>query len=253
MDLRVKPPAAFDARTAPLPHGTEVTTSVDRVHDGRVVSQGAVGRIVRIEGDLVDVAIVGVGTLRYARGEITPRKSGQMQYAVRRANAWESLHPCIVVSTTVGSRAWGLADEASDTDLRGVFALPLPWTLGLVAAPEDLVSADGSATYWEITKAVRNALRADPNTLEALFVPSARASDDVGEWLLAARDAFASVEIYGSFGRYALSQLKRLEQSSRLAKHRTQVIAWLRAEPQLSLDEVATRLARISPRAVRTM
>jgi predicted nucleotidyltransferase len=155
-----------------------------------------------------------------------------------------------VLDTTVGSRAWGLADASSDEDHRGVFALPLPWTLGLVAPPEDLVSADGSSTYWAAGKAVRQALRADPNTLEMLFLPNARALDPIGEWLLAERDAFVSVEIYGTFGRYALGQLRRLEQGLRLAEHRAVVLEWLRADPTLSLDALAAKLAAVSTRAM---
>jgi hypothetical protein len=136
--------------------------------------------------------------------------------------------------------------------VRGAFVLPFGWTLGLGDPPRDLVSTDGSATYWEAGKAVRQALRADPNTLELLFVPSARAKDEMGEWLLAERDAFVSIEIYGSFGRYALSQLKRLVQTRRLAEHRELVLAWLREDPAPTLDQVAARLAQVSPRAAPT-
>jgi hypothetical protein len=114
--------------------------------------------------------------------------------------------------------------------------------MGLVAPPEDLVSADGSTTFWEIEKAIRQALRADPNTLELLFVDSARAVDPIGEWILEARDAFVSAELYGTFGRYAVSQLKKLEQSLRLHRHRTLVLTWLRTG-DTSLDQVAARLA----------
>jgi hypothetical protein len=252
VSLRIQRLASLDPRAAPLPHGTEVTTGVDRVHDGRVVAQGAVGRVVRIEGDTIDVAIVGVGTLRFAREEVTPRKVGQVQFAARRAASWDALRACTVIETRVGSHAWGLADETSDVDVRGVFALPLPWSLGLVSPPDDLVSADGSATLWVVDKAVRSALRADPNVLETLFVPGVLALDPIGEWLLEVRDAFVSTEIYGSFGRYALSQLKRLGQSARLAEHRTDVLDWLRSEPNVTLDEIASRLARISPRAAPT-
>jgi predicted nucleotidyltransferase len=147
-----------------------------------------------------------------------------------------------VLEATVGSHAWGLADEASDVDHRGVFALPFSWTQGLVAPPEDLVSADGSATYWAAGKAIRQALRADPNTLEMLFLPSAKPLDPIGEWILAERDAFVSVEIYGTFGRYALGQLRRLEQGLRLAEHRATILEWLRNEPTLTLDEVGERI-----------
>jgi hypothetical protein len=47
---------------------------------------------------------------------------------------------------------------------------------------------------------VHQAVRADPNTLELLFVPTARAVDPIGEWLLEARDAFVSADLFGSFG-----------------------------------------------------
>jgi predicted nucleotidyltransferase len=252
MDLRLHNLERLDERAVPLPHGTEVVTRVDRLVDERRVPQGTTGRVTQTEGDSLEVTIVGVGVLRYARGELTPRRHGQALFAERRANAWDALRPCVVLETVVGSRAWGLAEASSDEDLRGVFALPLPWTQGLVAPPEDLVSADGSASYWAIGKTVRQGLRADPNTLEMLFVPGARASDPIGEWLLEAREALVSVEIYGTFGRYALAQLHRLEQGLRLAEHRALVLEWLRQDPGLTLDALASRLAKLSLRAAPT-
>ncbi len=241
-----------DPLAVPLPHGTEVTTRVERFADSRRVPQGVVGRIVRARDGGFDVALVGVGEVWYARDELVPRKSGQLSFALRRAAAWDALRPCAVVEAVVGSRAWGLADEGSDTDLRGGFALPFSWTCGLVAPPTDLVSADGSATYWELRKLVEQALRADPNTLELLFLPSARALDPIGAWLLEAKEAFVSTALFGSFGRYALSQLEKLSRAQRLAEHRDALLAWLCEEPVPSLDEVASRLAKLSPRAAPT-
>lgn len=249
MHLDLESLAHLDARAAPLPHGTEVATRVAREHDGKRVPEGAIGRVVGTHVDAIDVAIVGVGTLRYTRHELAARRVGQAIFAHRREAAWSALRPCVVLESVVGSRAWGLADAGSDVDRRGAFALPLPWTTGLVAAPEDLVSADGSEAYWSLAKTVKQALRADPNTLEMLFVASARATDPIGEWLLEARDAFVSREIYGTFARYAIAQLRRLEQGMRLAEHRHLVIEWLRDEPELALDELARRLAAQSPRA----
>jgi predicted nucleotidyltransferase len=249
MDLRLRNLDQLDARAVPLPHGTEVVTRVDRIVGERRVPQGSVGRVTKVDGDLLDVTVVGVGVVRYARGELSARRVGQVLFAHRRADAWDALRPCVVLEATVGSHAWGLADSDSDVDQRGVFALPFTWTQGLLAPPEDLVSADGSATYWAAGKAIRQALRADPNTLEMLFLPSAKALDPIGEWLLKERDAFVSVEIYGTFGRYALGQLRRLEQGLRLAEHRAVVLEWLRADPTLTLDEVAAKLAKVSARA----
>ena len=245
MDLRLRNLEQLDARAVPLPHGTEIFTRVDRIVGERRVPQGSVGRVTKVDGDDLDVTIVGVGVVRYARGELSARRVGQVLFAQRRADAWDALRPCVVLDTTVGSRAWGLADADSDEDHRGVFALPFTWTQGLVAPPEDLVSADGSATYWAAGKAIRQALRADPNTLEMLFVPGAKPLDPIGEWLLAERDAFVSVEIYGTFGRYALGQLRRLEQGLRLAEHRAVVLEWLHDDPTLTLDAVAEKLAKL--------
>jgi hypothetical protein len=231
-----------DPLAVPLPAGTEVTTRVDRMAGDRVVTRGAVGRVAALDGDWVDVEVVGVGRLRFRRDEVTPRKQGLLRYARRREDAWRQLAPTIVIDVVVGSRAWGLADERSDEDRRGVFVLPFAWTTGLVEPPGDLASADGTRAYWEIGKAIRQALRADPNTLEMLFA-AGEAADEMGARLIAVRDAFVSTEIYGSFGRYALSQLERLEHNQRLAEHRAILLDWLRADPTLSLDAVAHRLA----------
>lgn len=230
-----------------LPHGTEVTTRVERYSGERRLAPGVIGRVVRARDGGYDVHFVGVGEVWFAHDELDARKTGQLDFAVRREAAWTALRPCVVLEAVVGSHAWGLADERSDTDTRGAFALPLSWTAGLVDAPTDLVSADGSHTFWELGKTVRQALRADPNTLELLFVPSVRATDALGTWLLEARDAFVSRAIFGSFGRYAVSQLDKLESSRQLSEHRDLVLGWLRDEP-LSLDACAERLGTLTSR-----
>ena len=241
MALRLGGLADLDPAAVPLPPGTEVVTRVDRVVDGELRPQGATGRVISVEPLIVQFLDGKRAT--YLRDEVTPRKLGVQRYAQRRAAAWDQLRPCVVVDTVVGSRAWGLADASSDEDRRGVFVLPLPWTTGLVDPPLDLVSLDGSHTYWELGKAIRQALRADPNTLEMLFA-GATVVDPLGAELVAMRDGFVSQEIYGAFGRYALSQLDRLEHNQRLAEHRAVVVAWLRADPALTLDAAAARLAR---------
>lgn len=243
MKIRLEGLADIDPLRVPLPNGTEVVTRVEARDGDHLIKQGAIGRVVSSDGDRVEVAIIGGARASYDRGDLTPRKAGQLRFAQRRHAAWEALGANVVIETVVGSRAWGLATEGSDTDLRGVFALPFAWTVGIAEPPEDLISADGSATYWEVGKTIAQAVRADPNTLEALFLGSATARDEIGQWLLDERDAFASAEIYGSFGRYALSQLKKLRQSLRLAEHRGLVLEWLAADPSMSLDAAAVRLA----------
>ncbi len=228
----------------PLPHGTDVVTRVTRFAGGEELLAGTVGRIVGTHGDEIDIQVLGVGVVRYRRADVAPFRSGQLRYALAREASWNALLPNVVLEAVVGSRAWGLADDGSDTDRRGLFVLPFSWTARLGEAPEDLVSADGSSTYWELAKVVGNALRADPNTLELLFVPSVQARDTMGQWIVDERDAFLSSRIHASFGQYALSQLKKLKRSLRLAEHRDLVMEWLRADPELSLDVAAAKLAK---------
>src|SRR5688572_16885380 len=109
MALRLGGLEELDGRAIPLPAGTEVTTRVDREADGRTITRGALGRVTRTDGDVVEVAVVGVGTVRYLRDEVMPRRQGLVRYAKRRHDAWEALAPCRVLEVVVGSRAWGLA------------------------------------------------------------------------------------------------------------------------------------------------
>lgn len=251
MALRIGGLSDLDVLTVPLPAGTEITTRVDREFDGMFRPQGVVGRVVGGEGELIEVMFLDGKRGKYLRGELVPRKLGVVRYAQRREASWQALRPCVVMEARVGSRAWGLANEKSDEDHRGVFALPMPWTTGLVDPPLDLVSLDGSATYWELGKAIRQALRADPNTLEMLFADPV-ATDPIGQALIDCREAFLSKEIYGSFGRYALSQLDRLEHNQRLADHRSMLLQWLADDPALTLDAAAVRLAESATIAAPT-
>jgi len=103
--LKIDALAHLDPIAAPLPHGTEVVTRVAREHAERRVPEGTIGRVVAARDDLIDVAIVGVGTLRYARSELVPRRVGQTLFARRREASWAALRGCVVVESVVGSRA----------------------------------------------------------------------------------------------------------------------------------------------------
>jgi len=242
MALRLGGLADLDPTAVPLPVGTEVTTRVDRVIDGGIREKGASARVTAFDGDHVEVVFLDGKRASYLRAEVVPRKLGVARYAQRRAAAWDQLLPTVVIDTIVGSRAWGVAEDGSDEDHRGVFVLPMAWTTGLVDPTLDLTSVDGSSSYWEIGKAIRQALRADPNTLEMLFAEPV-VVDPLGAELVAIRASFLSQEIYGAFGRYALSQLDRLEHNQRLAEHRITIIGWLRDDPALELGAAAERLA----------
>ena len=107
----------IDPLAVPLPHGTEVTTRVERISGARRIPQGVIGRVVRARDGGFDVHLVGTGEVWYARDELLPRKPGQLDFALRREAAWDALRPCVVLEATVGPHAWGLAnDKAAQND-----------------------------------------------------------------------------------------------------------------------------------------
>lgn len=238
-----EPPLSADA--VPLPHGTRVEVLDVGLEAGRSDTTKAFGRVVALEGsDIVQVRIEGGGCHRFARTSLRPRDAGELRHAQRRARVETALSGCRILESVVGSRAWGLADEDSDVDTRGVFLWPFDWASSGSRVPDVVVSADGSHTLWEWGRTIDQALRADPNTLEMLWVPEVQVVDPIGAQLLAARQSFVSKRIYGSFGRYAVAQAKKLRKSLRLAKMRPMVLTWLREDPDLDLSQVAAKLAR---------
>jgi len=92
--------APIDPLAVPLPHGTEVTTRVERLAGDRRVPQGVVGRVVAIRDDGFDVLVTGIGVVRYARDELLPRRPGQVRFAEQRAADWDALRPCVVLEAT---------------------------------------------------------------------------------------------------------------------------------------------------------
>ncbi len=236
--------AAVDPQGVELPHGCEVTLRRSVAFADAQLPMGTVGRVTgHPQPGRVQVTVVGRGALILPREDIVPRTDGQLRHAVDRARAEAALGPCVLARATVGSRAWGLSDASSDHDTRGVLLWPFPWASARGRVPDVVVSADGSHTLWEVGRTIEQALRADPNTLEMLFVPERDTVDPLADILFDAREAFVSKRIYGSFGRYAVAQTKKLRQSLRLARHRTDVLTWLQHNPSSSLDHVAARLA----------
>ncbi|MFF7355576.1 MULTISPECIES: nucleotidyltransferase domain-containing protein [Streptomyces] len=116
-----------------------------------------------------------------------------------------------VYACVMGSRAFGLATDTSDTDRRGVFLAPtfLYWRF---EKPPTHVEGPGEEQFsWELERFCELALRGNPNILECLHSPLVERMDDTGRELLSLRDAFLSRQVYGTFTRYALGQRRKLD------------------------------------------
>lgn len=125
------------------------------------------------------------------------------------------LESFIVYRCVVGSRAYGLETDASDTDLRGIYLAPADLQWSLFGAPEQFEDNGTQSCYWELQKFLIMALKANPNILECLYSPMVEKITPAGEELLAIREGFLSQMIFQTFNGYAMSQFKKIEQDIR--------------------------------------
>ncbi|OKK07033.1 nucleotidyltransferase [Streptomyces sp. CB02488] len=116
-----------------------------------------------------------------------------------------------VYSCVMGSRAFGLATDGSDTDLRGVFLAPTPLFWRFEKPPAHVEGPADEQFSWELERFCELALRANPNVLECLHSPLVEHADATGRELLSLRGAFLSRRAHGTFVRYAMGQRRKLE------------------------------------------
>ncbi|MCF3143011.1 nucleotidyltransferase domain-containing protein [Streptomyces platensis] len=115
-----------------------------------------------------------------------------------------------VYACVMGSRAFGLATENSDTDRRGVFLAPTPLFWGFEKPPTHVEGPREEEFSWELERFCQLALRANPTVLECLHSPLVERIDATGRELLTLREAFLSRQVHRTFAGYAGGQLKQL-------------------------------------------
>jgi uncharacterized protein len=121
----------------------------------------------------------------------------------------------VIYRCIVGSRAYGLEEDSSDIDRRGIYLPPADLAWSLLGVPEQLERQETQECYWELEKFLRLALRANPNVLECLYTPLVEEASPLAEELLAMRDCFLTKQIYQTYNGYVLSQFKKLGQDLR--------------------------------------
>lgn len=121
------------------------------------------------------------------------------------------LYERVIYRCVIGSRAYGLEDETSDTDRRGIYLPPAELQWSLYGVPEQLENDETQEVYWELQKFIVLALKANPNVLECLYSPIVEDVTPLGEELLAMRDAFLSKLVFQTYSGYVASQFKKMQ------------------------------------------
>lgn len=209
-------------------HRTSTAATVRDVFHNTYLLETPSGRRFKAERDQI----------RLAREELLA-DLGTRQWNFRR------LRESVMYEAVVGSRAWGLADEESDEDLRGWFLLPFDDLVGLWDHPDEIQDPETDAAYWEIEKLLYQALRADANTLECLWSPLPRMVTPLGERLLGMRHTFLSMNVLGSFGRYAASQFQKIERSELRNRAVTELLEAIESQGLSDSESAASFLRKM--------
>ncbi len=136
------------------------------------------------------------------------------QGSINDANKTLSTHGLfdrVIYRCVVGSRAFGLDTEESDTDRRGIYLPPAELHWSLYGVPEQLENDETEEAYWELQKFLIMALKGNPNILECLYTPLVEFVSPLAQELLDMRDAFLSRLVYQTYNGYVMSQFKRMQ------------------------------------------
>ncbi|MFM7135323.1 MAG: DNA polymerase beta superfamily protein [Planctomycetota bacterium] len=136
--------------------------------------------------------------------------------AIRSEGAGDAeLREAVVFRCVVGSRAYGLARDGSDTDRRGAYLAPARLQWSIFEVPEQIEQTSTQECYWELGKLVRLALKGNPNVLEALWSPMIEHLDPVAEPFIAERRIFLSKFLFQTYNGFAISQHRQMTQDIR--------------------------------------
>lgn len=112
-----------------------------------------------------------------------------------------------------GSHLYNTNIETSDVDFGGVFILPNKYLLGLPNFYKDQVSDERhDTTYYEFNRWIELLVKANPNALESLFVPTDKVIGDIHpavQLIIDNRDLFITKECFKSLSGYAYAQIQK--------------------------------------------
>lgn len=142
-------------------------------------------------------------------------KEGELETTAGQADLFQR----VIFQCIIGSQAYGLADEASDIDRRGIYLPSADRHWSLYGVPEQLECESTQEAYWEVKKFLVLALKANPNVLECLYSPLVEKATPLAKELLEMRSVFLSRLVYQTYNGYVMSQFKKMQADIRNQGH----------------------------------
>ncbi|MFK7741659.1 MAG: nucleotidyltransferase domain-containing protein [Planctomycetota bacterium] len=202
-----------------LSAGTQVVTAVDlRGDNGGVrVPRGAVGIVATAPADATHAYRVTLQDPLRNGETVSLRRDQLLSLAAYQAHGLApqlfggSLFDRVILRVVIGSRAYGLEQEGSDTDRRGVFLPTAEQHWSLFSVPEQIDDDPAQETFWELQKFCLLGLKANPNVLECLWSPLVEQASALGRELLSVREAFLSRLVFQTYSGYVASQFRKIQ------------------------------------------
>lgn len=205
-----------------FPAGTKVVTRVALKANQQERVAGMVGEIIKAPTDNSHRYLLRLSDgleVALKRHEFAIHKHFQSLQQEQAILEEYYLEEYIMYQCVVGSKAYGLEHEGSDTDLRGIYLPPAHLHWSLYGVPEQLENKETDECYWELRKFLILALKANPNVLECLYTPIVKKATPLAQELLSIKEIFLSQLIYQTYSGYVMSQFKKLEQDLRNRGH----------------------------------
>lgn len=116
-----------------------------------------------------------------------------------------------IFETIAGSRSYGLNNEQSDIDLRGIFILPKERHLSLEETPRQVGDKKNDIMFYELKRFFELASGCNPNIIELLYMPEdcIKICTPMMQKLIDNRDLFLSQKAFYTFSGYAHAQIKK--------------------------------------------
>ncbi|MGB7518454.1 MAG: nucleotidyltransferase domain-containing protein [Spirulinaceae cyanobacterium] len=205
-----------------IPEGTQVVARREVKNSAQeiICLRGAVGVIIKAPTDnshAYRVRLPNHVEVTLHRQEFSIRKHFQKEgfLAAEDMLAELNLFDYTIYRCIVGSKAFGLDNANSDTDIRGIYLPPATIHWSLYGIPEQIENDATQECYWELQKFLILALKANPNVLECLYTTVIEKATPLGEKLLSQREMFLSQLVYQTYNGYVMSQFKKMEQDLR--------------------------------------
>lgn len=115
----------------------------------------------------------------------------------------------IILECVTGSKLYNLDTPDSDTDIKGIYCLPIDDFLGLKEPNSICDHTEPDWVYYEVKKYIQLASRMNPTVSELLWANDYLQLTPIGKMLVENRKLFLSQIARKTYYGYALSQLRK--------------------------------------------